>query len=706
MKPGFQQKAICTVLVLAWSGSVSAELTQDEEDLLLAYGDKSTISIATGRPQDLRRAPSVATVITAEDIAAMGATELDEVLETVPGVHVSRSSIRYASAYMIRGIGSGQTNPQILLLQNGIPTTTVYTGDKGYGWYGVPVENIARIEIIRGPGSALYGADAYAGVINIITKAAADTPGTEVGARYGSFASRSAWVQHGGQAGPVDVAAFVRIGATDGIRETMQADAQTVNDKRSGTHASLAPGPVSASYDAIDASLNMAYEKWRVRAAYKLRDDIGTGAGISSALDPTSFGRAENVSADLSWTDPQFARDWSVSVTAAMQYYSSTQPNNLLLYPAGVKLGTNVFPNGLIGGPNSWDKQFRFSGNATYSGFVGHSLRLGLGHDDLDLYRTKTVKNNLLNAAGTPTPDLGFNGGAAVDYSGRQPFITPHQRQVSYVYAQDEWHFARDWTLTAGVRHDRYSDFGGTTNPRLALVWDAAFDLTAKLLYGRAFRAPSFNEQYGINPVANGNPSLKPETIQTLEAAFSWQARKDTQVNLSLFRYETQELIRLVNNTAPALGATYQNIGSQHGSGLELEAVWDVSRTVRLSGSYSYQKSIDEASNQDAGYAPRHHLYARADWRVSSTWQTSAQVNHVMDRMRPVGDTRPKVSDYTTLDLTLRTTRGKGHWDFAASVRNLFDADVREPSLAPGTAIPDDLPMAGRSFYIQGQYSL
>jgi iron complex outermembrane receptor protein len=213
---------------------LAASSTFEEDDLALVYGDKATVSIATGSARSLRRAPAVASVVTAEDIAAMGATDLDEVLETVPGIHVSRTAVRYAPTYAIRGIYSGTTNPQVLLLQNGIPATTMYNGDKGAAWVGVPVENIARIEIIRGPGSALYGADAYAGVINIITKTAADTPGTEIGLRGGSFNTRSAWMQHGGMAGPVEVAAFLRIGATDGIQEILQADAQTRNDRLYG----------------------------------------------------------------------------------------------------------------------------------------------------------------------------------------------------------------------------------------------------------------------------------------------------------------------------------------------------------------------------------------------------------------------------------------------------------------------------------------
>lgn len=682
-------------LTVAWIAGAQAAPEFEEEELALAYGDKSFISIATGSQQSLFHAPAVATVITAEDIAAIGATNLDEVLETVPGLHVSRASIRYVPMYVIRGIGGGnQTNPQVLMLQNGIPMTTMYNGDRGSAWIGLPVENIARVEVIRGPGSALYGADAYAGVINIITKAAADAPGTEFGVRGGSFNTWDTWVQHGGKWGAVDVAAYLRVGSTDGIKEIISVDAQTRNDNLFGTRASLAPGPVNTGYDAIDGSLNLAYDKWRLRAGYKLRDDLQTGAGVSSALDPGSLGRAENVTGDLSWNDPQFAQNWSVGATASMLYYTFTYPTNLQLLPPGAKLSTGPFPDGLIGGPNQWEKQLRLSGNATYSGFAGHRLRLGLGHDDLDLYRTKTVKNYVLNAAGAP-----ILSGPAIDYTGIQPHILPQLRKVDYLYAQDEWSFARDWTLTAGVRHDSYSDFGGTTNPRLALVWDAAYDLTAKLLYGTAFRAPSFNEQYGINPVANGNPNLRPETVKTVEAALSWKANKDTQVNLSLFRSDMQDIIRLV-------GTAYANTGTQHGSGMELDAVWDYSRTLRLMGNYSYQKSIDEATSQDAGYAPRHHLYARADWRFTGNWLASTQVNRVADRKRAVGDNRPDASDYTTVDLTLRTMRGKNQWEFAASVRNLFNADVREPSLAPGVAIPNDLPMAPRWFYLQAIYKL
>jgi outer membrane cobalamin receptor len=671
----------------------------EEDELAMIYGDKSSVSIATGSAQSLRRAPAVATVITAEEIATMGATDLDQVLETVPGMHVARSVLNYEPLYVMRGIFSAN-NPQILLLQNGVPMTTLLTGSRGPLWGGYPLDQVARIEILRGPGSAVYGADAYSGVINIITKSAAEMPGTQLILGGGSFQTRDGSILHGGKLGPADVATYLRVGGTDGFRRVITADAQTARDKIFGTHASLAPGPVNVDYDAVDANVNLGLDKWRLRGDYKLRHNMGTGAGIGSALDPVGKEQSERITADLGWTDADVADDWTVGFTASVMQYKQRITTDLRLSPPGTRFPTGVFPDGFIGHPDTSERQIRASGFAMYSGFRDHKLRFGLGRDHLNMYYTATIKNYLFNAAGIPVPT-----GPVIDYSQIQPFLLPHRRTINYVNIQDEWQFARDWTLTAGVRHDNYSDFGTTTNPRMALVWDAAIDMTAKLLYGKAFRAPSFNESYGINnPVQRGNPQLQPETIGTLEAAFSWQARKDLNVNLNIFRTDLTQLIR----TAPvpgAAGAAFQNIGNQDGKGAELELAWDASRTVRVSGNYAYQRNTDPATGKDAGYAPHHHLYSRADWQARGFGVVSAQINHVADRRRAAGDTRPKIPDYTTFDLSLSTHQGLGNWEVSVALRNLFNADVREPTLAPGT-IPNDLPMAPRSIYLRATYRL
>lgn len=689
--------SVFVALVLIWRTPVAlAQGPEDEEDLALAYGDKATVSIATGARQDLRRAPAVATVVTAEDIAAMGAVDLDDVMETVPGIHVARNGLGNTSVYVIRGIFN-VNNPQVLMLQNGVPMTLMFQGNKGGVWGGLPLENVARIEIIRGPGSALYGADAYSGVINIITKRAADAPGTEIGFRAGSFRSGDAWVQHGGKLGPLDVAAYLRVGTTDGAKETITADAQTARDALHGTSASLAPGPTNLGRDAIDAGIDLGHGKWRFRGGYKLRDRLEMGAGVASALDPTSWAKSERITGDLSWLDPNFARDWSLGFIASYLHYADTVPTNLFLYPPGARgVLAPVFPEGVIGGPNKWERQYRFAANAGYAGFAGHSVRFGIGHDDLNMYKTKTIKNYLINQT-----TGAYTQTALMDYSDIQPFMRPQRRKVNYAYLQDEWLISRDWTLTAGIRRDVYSDAGGTTNPRLALVWEARHDLTAKLMAGRAFRAPSFNELYGINnPVLQGNPGLKPETITSFEAAVSWQARRELQLNANVFRYIMRDMIRAVS--AGGNASIYRNSGQQRGRGFEIEAVWDADRALRLTAAYSRQRSIDKSTNTDAGYAPHHHLYARGDWRVAGGWLASAQLNWVGDRRRASGDTRPAVADYRTVDLTLRTTR-KEEWNFAGSVRNLFDSRTYEPA---GTTIPNDLPQPRRSFWLQATHSL
>jgi outer membrane receptor for monomeric catechols len=149
----------CVKISMALGLSMASALVaaQDDDELASTFGDVQTVSIATGSQKSLLLAPAVASVITAADIKAMGATDLDQVLESVPGLHVARQAALYAPNYLIRGISS-EFNPQVLLLRNGLPMTTLFVGNKGQVWGNYPLQHVARIEIIRGPGSALYGA--------------------------------------------------------------------------------------------------------------------------------------------------------------------------------------------------------------------------------------------------------------------------------------------------------------------------------------------------------------------------------------------------------------------------------------------------------------------------------------------------------------------------------------------------------------------
>lgn len=674
-----------------------------------AYGGEEFVSIATGSQQLLSRAPAVASVITSEEIDRMGATDLNQVLETVPGLHVSASTTAFNPIYEIRGIHS-DNNAQVLMLVNGIPITNVFAGNRGQVWGGMPVRNIERVEVIRGPGSAVYGADAFAGVINIITKTAHDLDGLEIGFRAGNYDMKEGWLQYGGSWDDLQVAFSFQAGETDGYKRTIGIDSQSFFDQSFGTDASLAPASVSTGRRYVDTSLDLGWQNWRLRAGWQGRDRVGTGPGFAQALDPSGSSTSSRFNADLTYDKDNLFEDWDF--TAQLSFFNVDNTSDLTLFPAGAgfpvlgpngPVAFNVFPQGVMGSPDVSERHYRIQLSGYYTGFSNHAVRTGAGFRFEDMYDVKEQKNFF--QAGNPFPIPLPPGRPST------PFLTPHSRTVSYVFVQDEWNLYRDWTLTSGLRYDYYSDFGSTINPRLALVWQTTRNLTSKVLYGRAFRAPSFGEQFNTDevPLFQGNPDLKPETINTVELAFDYHPQTSVGAKMNLYWYLYEDIIRPVADNPPVT-RTFQNAGDQTGYGIELETRWDVLENLRLTANYAFQYSEDDSTGSDVGFAPSHQLYARADWQFLPDWNFNVQSNWVGQRKRPRSDRRPQVADYLTFDMTLRGDNILENWGVSASVWNLFDADVREPSPPfdnpASSLVPGDFPMAGRSFYFELRYKL
>lgn len=691
-------EVLAATVALLLSGNVLAQAIDDE--LVQAFGDKTFVSIATGSRQTLSQAPAATTVITASDIRAMGASDLDQVLESVPGLHVSHSALFNTPVYSFRGIHTG-FNPEVLMLQNGLPLTTLYQGNRGLARNGTPLQNVARIEVIRGSGSALYGADAFAGVINIITKNGSEVSGTDIGAGLGSYQSKEGWLQHGSKWQDWEIALWLRKAQTGGAQNPLQADAASALDQVFGTHTSHAPGPMNNNYHALDGSIDLKQGGWRWRSQYSLRSDVGSGAGVAQALDPDGINRNERLTADLSYQTRDWAANWDISLQ--MNFFRMKESSWVHLYPKGSPGGR--FPDGVIGAPAKSERHLGWSVAGVYTGWPQHRLRLGTGAENYALYQTREQKNFdfvFLPGEGyvvVPLPAL-------TQASADKIFLTPQSRHLSYLMAQDEWTIAPDWTLTGGVRFDHFSDFGNTTNPRLALVWKANYNLSTKLLYGRAFRAPSFTEQYlSNNPVATGNPQVRPEKIDNLELGLGWQVQPTLQLGWNLFHYRMTDILHYVANRDPSTGATAQNTGKQHGTGMEMELNWQISHQLRLSGNLAWQRSTDEQSRQPAGLAPTRHFFLRANWQMQPEWSLDGQFNHIAGRYREPGDARPPVANYHTLDLVLRKGNDHGKWNTSLALRNAFNADAREPSLAPGS-IPFDLPLARRNLYLTIEYKL
>ncbi len=655
------------------------------------------VTIATGAEQTVAEAAAVTSVITASDIEAMGATDLDEVLESVPGLHVARNNLAYNPIYTIRGIYSGY-NPEVLILINGLPINTVQTGNRGLFWGGMPIKGIARIEVIRGPGSAVYGADAFAGVINIITKNADDIDGTEVGVRAGKFNTKDGWVLHGKKYGDINVGVMLEYHDTDGHDSIVQEDAQTQLDKAFGTDVSLAPGPVELSRRNIDARLDLGYKHWKLRAGYQGRYDIGTGTGLAEALDSVGRYSSERVNADLNYHNDDAVENWVFDAQLALLDMNYKPENNQILFPPGVSFGGEVYDVGYIGTPGVSERHTRFNLSATYKGFDNHSVRLGTGYHYADMYEITETRNFGID----PTTNQPLTTtDVIVDLTDTHyAFLPENSRSSRYVFVQDTWDISEKWQLTTGLRYDHYSDFGNTVNPRLALIWKPTKDWIAKLLYGRAFRAPAFTQLYAENnPVTLGNPDLKPEKIETYEFALNYNVTKDFNVGFNLFSYDITNAIRYIGSSAEAFA---QNAGTQKGKGFELEAEWKLSNRLRIISNYAFQDSTDDTSLNVAN-APKQQFYVRGDWRFYQDWHLSTQLNKVGSRSRALGDTRPSLDGYATMDLTLYGNIYK-NTKLRASIHNVLDEAAYEPSLGPNYKISYDLPLAGRNYYLELNY--
>ena len=462
---------VFVLLVLACTTAFAENSLNSGVDFAGFYGDEDYVSIATGTTQPIAKAPAVASVITASQIRAMGARDIDQVLESVPGLHISLSAI-YNPEYLFRGISS-DFSPQVLMLINGIPITNLFQGDRNLVWGGMPVEAISRIEVIRGPGSALYGADAFAGVINIVTKSPDEVKHNSAGVRVGPFDTTDVWFTGAGSEGELSYMGSIELTKSDGSDAVITSDAQSLLDLITGTTVSNAPGSVNLSSENIELRLEATYKKLRFRAGSQIRKNIGDGAGAAQALNPGNKFSSQRLNVDLTYTDEEMFDNTLVEFQTSYFDTSQEVEGNFILYPAGSTgpfldlSGLPIFPpfpDGVIGNPEIFERHARFGVRMEHSGIEKHRISAGAGYYDGEIDKITESKNFGFNPE---TMQIILPGDPLVDVSDTPfVFLTEDSRNNSYMFLQDVWLLANDWELTAGLRHDNYSDFGATTNPR------------------------------------------------------------------------------------------------------------------------------------------------------------------------------------------------------------------------------------------------
>jgi len=657
----------------------------DNKDLLMFFEEQDLVT-ATKRHTTLRKAPATASIITADEIRNMGARNLLDVLKMVPGVGISTNEFG-ANMVEVRGIRTA-TVEKILVMIDGHSLNKNFTGSALYNVDDMlPMENIRQVEVVRGPGSALYGNSAFVATINIITRNAEEIDGLEVKAGGGSYDSFKGNLVGGKAVGDkLTVAGSLDHYQTNGPKLTVEADTLT------GTPFSVAPGFPDLKFRQTDAFLKIGYGDFSFRGQYITRKK-NLFIGLSSALsDDLSKDSVESY-----WGEAAYNLHLGEGLTANMKlYYDHYEQDPFVkLFPSGF-LGS--FQEGVIARPLVKDRTIGGELQIDWDAFKGNHLIAGVSYEDLRQYDVKLLAN--YNATLT---DLGRLQEVA-------NWNKNATRQIWALYLQDEWQLPYDVNLTAGVRYDHYSDFGDTVNPRVGLVWSFLENADLKLLYGRAFRAPNFQELYNINnPVVVGNPELKPERIETYEAGLAWRLNRYFAANFNYFYSIIDDQIGWNTSTTPAVNA---NIGKSETQGIELGINGTYETDIYWKLSYAWQDPRDAKTDRRLPYVPSHRASASVNYAPIKYLNLHTDVLWTGPRPRDKGDSRKEMPAYTTVDLAVTLKNFFSTLEIQGVVRNLFDQRYDDPDTSGGAVnlagtgpkVPGDFPREGISWFVTASY--
>jgi outer membrane receptor for ferrienterochelin and colicins len=284
-----------------------------------------------------------------------------------------------------------------------------------------------------------------------------------------------------------------------------------------------------------------------------------------------------------------------------------------------------------------------------------------------------------------------------------QPFVQyfsdSRTSSVFSIYAQDEIHLRKDLILNLGLRYDHYSIFGGTTNPRGALIYTPWKKTTLKFLYGQSFRAPNLFELYYDAPGNEANPSLRPETVRTMELAWEQNFSNHFRTAVSGFYYPIRSVIS--EQVDPANGnAFFGNGGSLDLRGFDFTLSRSLPRGLEGAVSYSFQDATNKTASAAIPNAPKHLAQATLSVPlIRHRIFASMDVQFVSKRATLTGQ---YTDAYVVPNFTLFTQNLLKRWELSASLYNALNEKYSDPAgngLAENVIVQD-----GRTFRIKIGY--
>ncbi len=644
--------------------------------------------------ENIKKSASSITVITDKQIRQMGARHLMDVLKIIPGISYRYDTDGYYKI-AVRGLAKS-AGQNILFMINSHPLNQNFSGGAIPTYATFNVDNIQRIEVIRGPGSALYGANAFAGVINIITKDAGDIDGVQVSARGGSFQTQQYSLLGGKTFHDVDIAFNVNYFNTDGFEREIEQDSLTLIDQRFGTNVSRAPGHTTEHDQRYDASLTLGYKGVKFDGGYThLEHDLPISPGYvlsgenSDEIDDyyltLSYDRTVREGLDLSG---KIYRNYA----SVSSYYQGYPPGTPVITPTGL----TIMLNGAIVQPARKENRTGIELMATYKLIDSNTIVAGLTYEEIEQYDVEYAANflyTLVQNVIEPLPTV-------QDLTDIQNYNKDVSRTFRALFLEDLWDLRDNLRLTVGARYDHYSDFGGSFNPRAGLVWEFIEGYDLKLLYGRAFRAPSFYELYSQNnPALVGNPDLDPETVDTYEISFGAEITDALSSRITGFRNEIKDS---VDRDVIEGKRVFRNKDKIRSQGVEAEVRYDFGKGTYLEANYTYQDVENVNTKERPWDVVKHTGNIMANIRLSKYFNLYTDVYLQGDYERELGDTREDNQGFATVNTTLIAQKFIEGLELRGSVYNLFDEKYTFPT--PINTLPEDFPMPGRTFMVELRY--
>lgn len=588
---------------------------------------------ATRRPMAEIDAPAAMSVITQRDIDSRGAGNLLEAVRAETGISLQGRAVGGRKVLSVRGMDSRHALFLVDGRRIGASDGVVGASDFQYDW--IAVEDIERIEVVRGPMSVLYGSEALGGVVNVITHRAgerwrfgASVEGSDADGGRGGGGWRSAARADGPLTGGLALRTGVAASRADAVASPVDPRISEL-ERRDKRDAWVALDWQAAPGHRVDVEHRQGTEDRQADA----RERGGR------RRYHVSFNDIERSLDSLAWE----AR-WTPQIETQLRAYGSTiDVENRRTEGVTVNLPQRIGER-VLEGQASWTH----SAHALLGGFEARNESL---------------------------QDPGLPGGRS---------LLRHRS----LYAQDEWRIAAPLSLTLGLRHDDHDRYGDEWSPRAYAVWRVRGAWTVKGGASHGFKVPNLKQvvpgarQEGPNTFL-GNPDLKPERSDAIELGVGYDSAP-LQVQVMAFDQRVDDLIevRLVAlGATPGIGTyTYENLAKARLRGVEASAARPLGAGFSLGLSYTYLDATS-GSGQRLERRPRHTASARLDW-AHGPWRAGIAAEHTADQLLPATTANTPaqpVPDLTLWSAHAACTVAEG-LEAAFGVTNLTNVSLAEKS--------------------------